>query len=250
MSWLVSLATALLSGVVGGAGMFGIAHLGVKWYRISSFEGGSGYYVIFLTLFGAIGGFVAGLVAARVGSAHWSHDWHAQLVSGTGSVLGLLTITLGIFYLGADHEPERGDRGLRVAWEIRLPAPSADDPFAPKGNPAVWPDDELRLQLVSVVRGKPRGYENATFDRASMRQENGQWVLPARVSLFTSKGEFCVNLTLGGRDDGFWPRLATSPVEGDFQWTPWYRTNKGAGKARDADAVMYRFRIEQVDRVN
>lgn len=249
MTWLLSFATAILSAILGGAGMFAIASAGVKWYRISSFEGGSGYYVIFLALFGIVGGFVAGLIAARVGHAHWSHDWYAQLVSGVAAVFALLLITLACFYLGADHVPEKGGRGLVVAWEVRLPAPNDADPFAPKGNPADWPDNELRLQLVSVRNHKPTGSGEAAFDRAAFRTEDNQWVLPARVPLFTSKGEFCVNLTLGGRDDGFWPRLSAFPSEADFAWSPWYRTNKGLGKAADSQAVMYRFRFEKGDGV-
>lgn len=245
MSWLLTFATAIVSAILGGVGMFAIASAGVKWYRISSFEGGSGYYVMFLMLFGAIGGFVAGLIAARVGYAQWSHDWHAQIVSGVGSVLALLVVTLACFYLGADHVPEQGGRGLVVAWEVRLPAPDDADLFAPKGNPADWPENELRLQLVSVRNHKPIGSGEAQFDRAAFRKEDKQLVLPARVPLFTSKGEFCVNLTLGGRDDGFWPRLSAFPTDIDFQWTPWYRTNKSMGKPDDTQAVMYRFRFEK-----
>lgn len=247
MSWLLTFATAILSALVGGAGMFGIASAGVKWYRVSSFEGGSGYYVVFLGLFGVIGGFVAGLIAARLGYAQWSHAWYAQLASGVGTVLALLTITLVFFYFGADHVPEKGGRGLVVAWEVRLPAPDDAAPFAPKGNPADWPESELRLQLVSIRNHKPTGSGEAKFDRAAFRQEENQWILPARVPLFTSKGEFCVNLTLGGRDDGFWPRLTAFPSDADFVWSPWCRTNKGMGKSSDAEAVMYRFKFEKGD---
>lgn len=250
MSWLLTFATALLSAIAGGAGMFAIASAGVKWYRISSFEGGSGYYVMFLMLLGVIGGFLAGLIAARLGYSHWSHDWYAQLVSGVATVLALLTLTLACFYLGADHVPEQGGRGLVVAWEVRLPAPDEADPFSPTGNPADWPESQLRLQLVSVRNHKPMGSGEATFDRPAFRKEDNQWVLPARVPLFTSKGEFCVNLTLGGRDDGFWPRLSAFPADTDFQWTPWYRTNKHMSKPSDAQAVMYRFRFEKNERPN
>lgn len=65
MSWLTTLLVGILGSVVGGGGMFGIALLCVKWYRISSFEGGSGYFVIGLALLGAMGGLIVSMLAAR-----------------------------------------------------------------------------------------------------------------------------------------------------------------------------------------
>lgn len=245
MTWLTMLLAGLLAAIVGGAGMLAIATLCVKWYRISSFEGGAGYYVIGLTLLGIIGGFIAGCLAARFGVGYAGDRWTVQLGWGVGAVAVLLAIVLIITYMAADHVPDKGGRGLAVAWEIRLPAESPDAPFGPRGNPADWPDEELKLQLVSVVGRNPRGSELAAFDRAAFRQENGQWILPARVPLFTSKGQFCVNLTLGGRDDGFWPPFNGFPHPSQFQWSDWLRTNKGRDKPADAAATMYRFRFEQ-----
>lgn len=245
MSWLATFLAAVLSSVAGGAGMLGIANLCVKWHRISSFEGGSGYFVIALTLLGAIGGFIAGLIAARVGYAQIGPQWYTQLGTSVGTVAALLLLVLAYSYLSADHVPELGGRGLIVAWEVRLPVPDPADQFAPKANPAEWPDAELRLQLVSVQRGNPRGHEEATFDRSAFRLENGQWILGGKVPLFTSKGEFCVNLTLGGRDDGFWPPLPAFPRDADFAWSPWHRTNKSRERQSDAASVMYRFRFER-----
>lgn len=245
MSWLMTFATALLSGIIGCAGMCGISMLCIKWYRISSFEGGSGYFMVLLMIAGALGGCIAGFIAARVGYASWNESWYAQLGSGVGTIVALLAIVLAVTYVRADHVPDVGGRDLVVAWEVRLPVPDENDPFAPKGNPADWPEKELRLQLVSVRDRKPIGSREAEFDRAAFHEVDHQWVLPARVPLFTSKGEFCVNLTTGGRDDGFWPRLTAFPSEVDFQWTPWYRTNKSGDKPADAQALMYRFRFEK-----
>lgn len=243
MSWVFTAVAALLGAAAGSAGMFLIASACVKWYNISSFEGKSGYFVVLLMLAGIIGGLILALVAARLGHAFIAPAWYVQLLAAIATVALALLGVLGACYLKADRVPELGGRGLSVAWEVRLPA--TNDEFGPRGDPAEWPDSELRLQLVSVVRHQPRGHAEAAFDRAAFRRENGQWVLPARVPLFTSKGEFCVNLTLGGRDDGFWPLLPRFPQESHFEWSPWYRTNKGRDKSSDAEAVMYRFRFER-----
>lgn len=246
MSWLLTLLTAFLGAIAGGAGMLGLATLFVRWFRISSFEGGSGYFVVGLTLMGAVGGLIVAAIAARVGLASLGDAWFIQPLTGVGAVAAALAIVLGIGYLRADFEPDEDPRGLVVAWEIRLPVDDGSDAFAPRTPPADWPENELKLQVVNIVGGKTRKYREAQFDRAAFRQEHGQWILPAKVPLFAAKGEFCVNLTTGGRDDGFWPTLPAIPSEPHFDWSPWYRTNKGLGKPSDEQATMYRFRIEKL----
>lgn len=246
MSWVVTFLCAVLGAAIGGVGMFGISSLCVRWYRISSFEGNSGYFMLFLIAFGIVGGFLAGAVSARVGFGYVGEAWYVQLgssVVGTAAVLGLV---LAISYLRADFEPDVDPRGLAVVWEVRLPVVDDADAFAVKTPPAEWPDKELRLQMVNVRRGKVGSAQDAKFDRSAFRQEDGQWILTARVPLFTAKGEFCVNLTMGGRDDGFWPRLSPKPTEHEFAWSYWWRTNKGLNAAADARATMYRYRIEKL----
>lgn len=243
MSWLVTFFAGILGMVGAGLGMFAIADACVKWYRISSFEGGSGYFVVGLTLLGAIVGFVLSIIAARLAFAYIGHDWYIQLGAALATVGASLVVVLALAYIGVDRTPELGGQGIVIAWEIRLPAEGTDE-FGPRGDPRDWPDEELRLQLVSVAGHKPRGSSEAVFDRAAFREENGQWILPARVPLFTSRGELCVNLTLGGRDDGFWPLMRPTPHPSYFEWSEWYRTNKGRDKSDDASAVMYRFKCE------
>src|SRR5512138_176683 len=52
MSWLASLAIALAT-AAGGLVLGGyLASLAVGWYRVSSFEGGSGYFVVVFALLG------------------------------------------------------------------------------------------------------------------------------------------------------------------------------------------------------
>jgi len=46
MSWLTSLGIAVLTSLVAMFAAGFVAELSVRWYRISSFEGGSGYFVV------------------------------------------------------------------------------------------------------------------------------------------------------------------------------------------------------------
>ena len=70
MGWLLSLVVACLSGALGMVAAGLLADRAVSWYRISSFEGGSGFFVVGMALLGLAGGFVVGLVVARVVAAY------------------------------------------------------------------------------------------------------------------------------------------------------------------------------------
>ncbi len=244
MNWAVTLFSAVAGGLLGTVGMFAIGQACVKWYKITSFEGYSGYFVVGLALLGGIVGCVLSIVAARLGYAWIGTQWYSQLGSALAAVLLALALTYGYAYLGVDRVPELDGQPIMVRWEIRLPAEGTDK-YAPTGDPSEWLDDQWQLQLVSVVNHQPRGSEQATFHRESVRYEDGQCILATSVPLFTSRGEFCVNLSLGARDDGFWPGLRYSSHPNSFQWSPWQRTNKGLKQPDDRSAVMFRFKLEK-----
>jgi len=236
MSWLITVLTGIFSGLAGGLGMFAMAQASVGWHRISSFEGKSGYFVAGLTLVGGLGGFILGMIGARLGYALILPVWWVQLVvalAGVSIAVGGITL---ISYCLADFPPTHDGKPIDIRWEIRLPIAQMEKP--------VWPDKEMRLQLVSFVGWGPRpvGAKDAQFSCEAFRMEQGQWILPCRVPLYTSKGQFCVNLTMGGRDDGFWPQLCPRPQREYWDWSPWCRTNKSADLS-ESDATMYRFKL-------
>lgn len=240
MSWGITLVAGLLGALAAGAGMLAIANACVRWYRITSFEGASGYFVIGLTLAGGLVGLVLSIVAARVACTQLGPGFGVQVGGALTAVAAALALVLAGTFLGADRTPDLGGRGVVIAWEVRLPATETD-----AVDPRQWPDEELRLQLVSVANRKPRGSADATFERDAFRLEDGQWILPARVPLFTSKGQLCVNLTLGARRDGYWPTMRPSPLPAYSEWSRWERTNAGRNEPSDATAVMVRFRFER-----
>lgn len=242
MSWLFTVLAGFLGAIVGGGGMLAMATASVRWHRISSFEGGSGYFVVGLTLAGIVLGFLVAAVSGRVVHAGVRPDWWAQLGGGALVVALLVGLATLISFLRADFVPTHQGRPMAIEWEVRLPASQVERPG--------WPDEELRLQLVATVGSErsPNGAQNAEFDRAAFRQEHGQWVLPARVAVFTGKGVFCVNLTMGGRDDGFWPLCGPKPHAQEWSWSEWQHTNKSRDKPA-AEAVMYRYRFVTVGAV-
>ncbi len=106
MSWFLSLLLGLLFSLVSAfvtgliAGLFV-----VDWYRISSFEGRSGYFVVFIGLLGSVLGFFTGVVCARIVAASadptfLSAIWLATRALGVTCALGTL-----LTWLGAPAQP-------------------------------------------------------------------------------------------------------------------------------------------------
>ena len=68
MSWIRSIAVAILTSLASLALSGVVASYVVDWYHVSSFEGGSGYFVIGMALVGLVAGFPIGLITARASS--------------------------------------------------------------------------------------------------------------------------------------------------------------------------------------
>ncbi len=107
----------LLSAV---AGLFLVGWLAdrcVRWYGISSFEGGSAYFVVILALGGAIAGFLIGVVCGA-----WGARAGGSFARGLGLALavdvGLVALATGLAYVAADHQP---------TVDGRAPAPTAEE---------------------------------------------------------------------------------------------------------------------------
>lgn len=246
MIWTWTVLAALLGAVVGGIGGLLVSDRCVKWYAISSREGASGYYMIVMALFGAVGGLVVALVAAIVAARSEATANWLQVPIGVGAVVAALALWLLVAWLGhlSRLEPAPPGPPKDIEFEIMLPAGEAQRP--------TWTADQASLELVAVGgRGRQFGSQKSGFDLAAARLENGRWVLPARVELFSGANSQCVNLILGDRRDGFWPELWRRPMKVACQsWTDWTPTNHGLiadGKAipPDLSKTRYRFRFRE-----
>ena len=91
MSWMLTLVVAVLTAVFGLFAAGAVAALAVDWYRVSSFEGGSGYFVILLALVGGAAGFLIGLVGSRVVAARANPGFFKAL----GTSVAVLAAMIG-----------------------------------------------------------------------------------------------------------------------------------------------------------
>ena len=101
MSWMPSVLSATAASVVGGIGGIALGASCVKWYKISSFEGKSGFAIAGMLVAGVVVGGVAGLVATRVAVANGHDSGGSQLLAAVAAVLALLVVsTVVAFILG------------------------------------------------------------------------------------------------------------------------------------------------------
>lgn len=145
MSVLITLIAAITTAALGLTGGILLGTGCVRWYGISSFEGGSGYFVILIGLLGGIGGFVVGIgvplycILAETRFAGWS----ACLVSWATAV-SILLVAAALAWLLAPPR-ERPD-------PMTAATPSA--PAELPSRPALPDDaslDELLLALANAA---------------------------------------------------------------------------------------------------
>jgi hypothetical protein len=238
MSWLLSIVVGVLTAAAGcvGAGILG--SFCAKWYRISSFEGGAGYYVVGIALLGLFGGFVIGVVASRIVAASASPGFLKALGSSTGVIGGILVLIAGFAWLAADFPPKLGGKELVVEVEARMP-----QGFAP-------PTDEAALSYWYVTITADTGARHQSsgpleFQKA--RQEGGRWVVPATVFLGTSDpGKSLGVVVKSGVTQFFRFPLAGKPTRADMQWSPWL-TDAHEGNLQEipeSERAAARYRVQ------
>ncbi|HEX5632907.1 MAG TPA: hypothetical protein VFX50_06745 [Gemmatimonadales bacterium] len=239
MSWILSLLVGVLTAVAGLLAAGFVADLCVRWYSISSFEGGAGYFVVGIALLGGIAGFVLGLVVAR-----WvAHRPDPTFLGALGRALALVAvITLvggGLARLGGDVAPELDGEELALLVELRMPAgwtPPAD--FAERKGQA-W---LAALGLGNARRRTDLGHIG--WDGVAAR--DGRWVIPSRSYVFTTRGRRLLRVIAGDSVDvEFLVPLPARPDRAFLEWSDW----TGDGFATEVGkppvtGYEFRFRVE------
>ena len=232
MSWLVSLLVSVLTGVAAllAAGLVAAAY--AEWYQVSTREGAAGYVVVGVALLGGLAGGVAGLSVARLLAE--AGFWKASAVA-LGLVFGVAAVLALIFYYFADIPPKLGEDDLRLDVEIRLPVGASK------------PEGEGSFTLGSVIAKRQRASQagELLLDRA--RLEGGRWIVPARVYLFTTRGQRSILAEVGGkRIAAFLLPLPAHPGTAQEPWSEWGpRPLEGSPPWPDSEA-SYRYRVQRL----
>ena len=237
MSWIVSIGVATLSGVLALIGTGFVAALAVEWYHVSSFEGASGYFVVGMAVLGLMAGCLIGLVIARIEARAAQPRFIKALGVSAATVSVILAVIAGTSWMLADIPPQIGGENLFMLVEVRWPAAGGVAPDALQSAPFL----RIGATRGSVVRRLEPGV--AFVEDA--RQEDGRWIVPGAVPVFTSRGGRVLDFGAGENIiAGFIVPLPKYPREPQRRWSPWYPVAR-PGDPPLPDQYAYRFRVIQ-----
>ncbi len=237
MRWLVYFLLSLPVAIVGllGAGFIGDA--AVRWHRVSSFEGKSGFAVIGWAILGAIFSFVVSLVVMGVMGPREGVGYAKAMGTTVGMLAMLGVLVAAGSWWTADIEPEIDGRPLMLEVEMKLPVTVTERPAT----------NEAKLTLNSLSGNRRRSYEEGKLFPANARREQGRWIVPGEVSLFTMRGKRAVEAELPGLDPkGFLVSLPARPGKEFLEWSDWLPKPPASMHPWPDTKTSYRFRVQKV----
>lgn len=233
--FLISLPVAVLGLLAGGF----ISNACVGWYHVSSREGGSGYFVIFMALVGAIVGLITGLVTAGVLSPQSGVGYLKTFGMSVGVLATMAAVITGLCWGLADIPPTIDGRPLMLQVELMLPVDVKESPAKDPG--------ESSLHLWSVVGHRGRTSAGGVLKPVEARQENGRWVVPGEVEVFTMRGLRSLDFKLNGKDVmGFLVPLPARPGTKYLEWSDWGPRPPAGYPAWPDTKPSYRFRVQKI----
>ena len=235
LSWFVSLAIALLSGIVALFAGGVVADWCVGWYRISSFEGGSGYFVVFMALLGGLAG--------HRGRPRWSPR-RGGLATGRRRLAGdgprgrrragHRRRGRGVARAFADVPPEIAGERLHLLVET---------PLAERHAPSVRRQRPGLVRLGALSGATLRRAEVGPLFLEDAREGAGAWIVPGAVEIFTTRSTRVVDVFAGTTQvASILPPLRRVPVAADLEWSGWM-PGTPADQSSAGTSVSYRFRV-------
>jgi hypothetical protein len=238
MNWIATIVIAILTAVLGLLAAGAIAQAAVGWYRISSFEGGAGYFVVGIALAGGIVGLIIGLIAGRLAAASGGSAFLKGLGVSFSLASGIAGVAALVAWGLADVPPRIDGLPLDLEVEFRLPSSDAEPPASRAGEP--------KITLGSVANHVQRKSETGDVNLAKARVEDGRWIVPGTVPLFTMRGRRSVDMELGGRSvAGFLIPLPPRPGKKFEEWSDWLPMPPAGSPAWPDSKPSYRFRIQR-----
>jgi hypothetical protein len=242
MSWLSSFFAAVLTALVAAVAAGLVAAGCMTWYQVSSREGQSAYYVAGIVLLGGFVGFLGGLILSRFFGGPGIAGFFRGFGICSGAMVAVAAIAAAIAWSLADIPPTIDGQQLDLIVEFRLP----------KGAPQPVVTSEGNQHVFFSSAGSPGQPDRATkdgpLDVAHARQENGRWIVPGSVFLFTSRGKRAVTIQLGdGHAMGFQVPFPGHPGRKYEQWSDWQPPWAGPGKPWPDTEMSYRFRVQRIE---
>lgn len=236
MAWLPAILMGLLIGVAGAAYAGFVADRAVSWLRISSFEGNSGYFVVFMILLGFVGSVILGIVLCRMtGGAGL-----AGVLRGTGialaGVVGSITLLGALAWAQQERPVDLGGVSLDVAIEVRLP-PGWDAPAFDGG----------RAAYVTLYSGHRPHMRSGPLRSQTARQEGDQWIIPATVEILSDQGDRRIGVKIPESTTWFFRTdIPARPTGEDAAFSDWRapdRSLSDSDRPPPPDGLAIRYRV-------
>lgn len=226
MGWFAILLVTFMTGALALVAAGFVMSACVGWYRISSFEGKSGYAVVSVAILGGFGGLILGFLIARTGDG--------SLVGiAWGAVLLAAGVAAAVARALADVPPTIGGQELTLDVEIRLPEGASGD--------------VADLQLHSVVRAVARKSERGELRPAEARLEEGRRVVPGSAHVFTGRGLRMVSVQIGDEPRfGFQVPLPARPRPRHEEWSEWLPRPVPPNPPWPPSKPSLRFRVRRI----
>ena len=235
MTWLNSILLSVVTAAISCIASFLVAELAVGWYRVSSFEGGSSYFVVSIALGGLLAGFILGLIVARLVAAGAQPSFLKGLGFALLLVLGINGTVAAVSRVLADVPPTIAGEELMLLVELRWPASQQNSP-AMDTVPHRVDLGALSGNTLRVHKAGPLWLEDA-------RREDGRWIVPGAVEVFTERGKrvLTVEPKLGNMH-GFLVPLDARPDASYLAWSDWLPSGNAVPTSLN-DGMTYRFKV-------
>jgi hypothetical protein len=240
MTWLNSLFVAVLPSLAAAAAASVVAARWVIWYQVPIREGQSAYSEIAIVLFGGLAGFLGGLILSRFVGGPGAAGFLTSFGVCSGVMVALTAVAAAISWSLADIPPTLGGQQLDLIVEFRLPRGAT--------RPVAGSQGDQHVFFASMGSpGQPdRASQGGVLDVAKARQEDGRWIVPGSVFVFTSRGRRDVSMQLGdGPLTAFQLPLPGHPGPEYERWSVWEPPASAPGKPWPDTELSYRFRIQR-----
>ncbi len=239
MSWAASFLIAFITGVFGVVVSGVVADAYTNWYHIPSRDGTASYLVVAIAVLGGLVSSLLGLIIANVVAWNANPSFLKAAIISWVAVLLVNGFVALVLYLFADIPPRiDGDR-LRLEIEIRLPM---DQQIAPNEL-----QGDAEFVLGSVVNQTQRAFKTGELKISQLRHENGRWIVPAEVLLFTSRGLRSISARIG--EESLAEFIVPLPAYPDKQyesWSDWLPKPPDGQPPWPETNSSYRFRVQRI----
>ena len=126
-----------LTTVIGGLAAFGLSFFLIWFLNVTNFEGGAGYFTVFVILTGVVGGFVVGLITALTMRSSF-----AEIQLRAAEIVLALTIAAGVIValdkVFEDKGPKLDGDSIRLEVELKCPRDWKPDNALKAGHGGCW----------------------------------------------------------------------------------------------------------------